>query len=100
MIQSVSKKTLFKEIGTPGGPKTIHRVGDHSKMLSNTSYCWSGVPIYPFLDHLWMVFPKLNEAVITRSKLQMAQNVSTEKAMYFKLSQQLHTLDFSNPFND
>ena len=27
-IQGVSKKTLFFEIGTPSGPKTIHRVGD------------------------------------------------------------------------
>ena len=34
-IQGVSKKTLFNEIGTPGGPKTIDRVGDQSKMLSN-----------------------------------------------------------------
>ena len=46
-IQGVSKKTLFNEIGTPGGPKTIDRVGDQSKMLSNTLY-WSDVPIYPF----------------------------------------------------
>ena len=57
-IQGVSKKTLFFEIGTPSGPKTIHRVGDHSKMLSNTLY-WSDVPIYPFSYHLWMVSPKL-----------------------------------------
>ena len=47
MLQGVSKKTLFYEIGTPGGPKTIDRVGDQSKMLSNTLY-WSDVPIYPF----------------------------------------------------
>ena len=47
IIQGVSKKTLFNEIGTPGGPKTIDRVGDQSKMLSNTLY-WSDVPIYPF----------------------------------------------------
>ena len=46
-IQGVSKKTLFYEIGTPGDPKTIDRVGDQSKMLSNTLY-WSDVPIYPF----------------------------------------------------
>ena len=46
-IQGVPKKTLFNEIGTPGGPKTIDRVGDQSKMLSNTLY-WSDVPIYPF----------------------------------------------------
>ena len=46
-LQGVSKKTLFNEIGTPGGPKTIDRVGDQSKMLSNTLY-WSDVPIYPF----------------------------------------------------
>ena len=46
-VQGVSKKTLFYEIGTPGGPKTIDRVGDQSKMLSNTLY-WSDVPIYPF----------------------------------------------------
>ena len=45
----VSLKT--PEIGTPGGHKTINRVGDHSKMLPNT-FCWSGVPIYPFLDHM------------------------------------------------
>ena len=31
-VQGVSKKMLFNEIGTPGGPKTILRVGDHSKM--------------------------------------------------------------------
>ena len=47
IIQGVSKKTLFNEIGTLGGPKTIDRVGDQSKMLSNTLY-WSDVPIYPF----------------------------------------------------
>ena len=35
-VQGVSKKTLFNEIGTPGGPKTILRDGNHSKMLSNT----------------------------------------------------------------
>ena len=46
-LQGVPKKTLFNEIGTPGGPKTIDRVGDQSKMLSNTLY-WSDVPIYPF----------------------------------------------------
>ena len=46
-VQGVPKKTLFNEIGTPGGPKTIDRVGDQSKMLSNTLY-WSDVPIYPF----------------------------------------------------
>ena len=46
-IQGVSKKTLFNEIGTPGGPKTIDRVGDQSRMLSNTLY-WSDIPIYPF----------------------------------------------------
>ena len=46
-VQGVSKKMLFNEIGTPGGPKTIDRVGDQSKMLSNTLY-WSDVPIYPF----------------------------------------------------
>ena len=27
-------------------------------MLSNT-ICWSGIPICPFLDHLWMVFPQI-----------------------------------------
>ena len=47
IVQGVPKKTLFNEIGTPGGPKTIDRVGDQSKMLSNTLY-WSDVPIYPF----------------------------------------------------
>ena len=46
---------LFFEIGTPGGPKTIHRVGDQPKMLSDVS----DVPIYLFSYHLWMVSPKL-----------------------------------------
>ena len=36
-IQGVSKNALY-EIGTPGGPNTIHRVKDHSKMLSNTFF--------------------------------------------------------------
>ena len=52
-LQGVSKKTLFYEIGTPGGPKTIDRVGDQSKMLSNTLY-WvrrTHLPILiPFMD--------------------------------------------------
>ena len=79
----VSLKNALLGDWHPWRPKTIHRVGDHSKMLSNT-ICWSGVPIYPFSDHLWMVFPqmvfpKLKGAVITRSKWQMAQNVPSEK---------------------
>ena len=52
-VQGVSKKTLFNEIGTPGGPKTILRVGDHSKMLSNTFLLVrrTHLPIFiPFID--------------------------------------------------
>ena len=52
-LQGVSKKTLFNEIGTPGGPKTILRVGDHSKMLSNTFLLVrrTHLPIFiPFID--------------------------------------------------
>ena len=60
------------------------------------------LPIFrPLMDGFpQMVFPKLKEAVITRSKWQMAQNVPTEKALYFKLSQQVHTLDFMELFNN
>ena len=52
-LQGVSKQTLFNNIGTPGGPQTILRVGDHSKMLSNTFLLVrrTHLPIFiPFID--------------------------------------------------
>ena len=46
------KKRSFNEIGTPGGPKTILRVGDGFQNAIEYFFCWSGVPIYPFSYHL------------------------------------------------
>ena len=43
-----------------------------------------------------MVFPKLKEAVITRSKWQMAQNVPTEKALYFNINRTVAEVYFTD----
>ena len=92
-VQDVPKKTLFNEIGTPGGPKTILRVGDHSKMLSNTFLLVrrTHLPIFiPFIDS----FPQIMDQNLDHlSKIKSIADMYCSvciRILYSKIFKNIH----------